>query len=340
MAAIEINAGSSICRKCGTAFSRLKGYFPVSYSYLYKGTGYLPYCKECVDNMFAEYLAVCHDYKAATRQMCRKLDLYWNESLFDQVEKQSSTRSIMTCYIAKVNGVKQAGKSYDDTLREEGVLWVWPNNYADLKNNPIEEQPEKEQEEVQPFISDDIIAFWGPGYTPRMYQELQERYDFFVSGLPDGVDLDVGTKALIRQIAAAEIDINKDRAAGRSVDKKQTALNTLLNNTLLKPAQKNDDGDAANDNTPFGVWIRKWENQRPIPEPDPELRDVDGIVRYIEIWFKGHLSKMLNIKNAYSKMYEDEIARLRIDKPEYEDEDDETFFNDVFSDDQEGEEEL
>lgn len=340
MSAIEINAGSSICRKCGTAFSRLKGYFPVSYSYLYKGTGYLPYCRECVDNMFAEYLAVCHDYKAAARQMCRKLDLYWSDNLFDQVEKQSSTRSIMTSYITKINGVKQAGKSYDDTLREEGVLWVWPGDYSGLKNNPsvAEQAEENESDGEQPFISEDIITFWGPGYTPKMYLELQERYDFFVSGLPDGVDLDVGTKALIRQIAAAELDINKDRAAGKSVDKKQTALNTLLNNTLLKPAQKNDDSDSVNDNTPFGVWIRKWENQRPIPEPDPELKDVDGIVRYIEIWFKGHLSKMLNIKNTYSKMYEDEIAKLRIDKPEYEDDEDETFFNDVFSVGQEAEE--
>ena len=33
--AIEVNAASSICRKCGTAYSRLKGYFPVSYSYLF-----------------------------------------------------------------------------------------------------------------------------------------------------------------------------------------------------------------------------------------------------------------------------------------------------------------
>ena len=335
MGAIEINAGSSICRKCGTAFSRLKGYFPVSYSYLYKGTGYLPYCRDCIDNMFADYYAVCHDYKAATRQMCRKLDLYWNESLFDQVEKQSSTRSIMTCYITKINGLKQAGKSYDDTLKEEGTLWVWPDRFGMQATGVTIPEPiaaqESTEEEDQPDISDDVIAFWGPGYTPKMYHELQERYDFFVSGLPDGVDLDVGTKALIRQIAAAEIDINKDRAAGRSVDKKQTALNTLLNNTLLKPAQKNDESDAANDNTPFGVWIRKWENQRPIPEPDPELQDVDGIVRYIEVWFKGHLAKMLNIKNAYSRMYEEEIAKRSVDRPEYEDEDEESVFNDLFS---------
>ena len=32
-------------------------------------------------------------------------------------------------------------------------------------------------------------------------------------------------------------------------------------------------------------------------------------------------------------MYEDEIAKMRIERPEYEDEDDETMFNDIFSSD-------
>ena len=40
---------------------------------------------------------------------------------------------------------------------------------------------------------------------------------------------------------------------------------------------------------------------------------------------------MLKIKNSYSKLYEDEIARLRVERPEYTAEDDEDFFQDVFS---------
>ena len=39
---------------------------------------------------------------------------------------------------------------------------------------------------------------------------------------------------------------------------------------------------------------------------------------------------MLGIKNSYCKMYEDEIARLRVDRPEYDDEDDDTMLNDLF----------
>jgi len=47
---------------------------------------------------------------------------------------------------------------------------------------------------------------------------------------------------------------------------------------------------------------------------------------------------MLGIRNTYCKLYEDEIAKMRIERPEYEDDDDETMFNDIFSDSKIGEE--
>lgn len=318
---MEINSSSTICRSCGKAYGRLKGYFPVSYAPLYKAVGYLPYCNDCIDSFYDGYLKTNSDEKYATKQMCRKLDLYWNESIFESVQKKSAGKSLMRSYIARTNNVNTAGRSYDDSIRESGGA-IDSFAYSPVVNT----------EDLDSSVSEEIRSFWGPGYTSQMYLELQERYDFFISQLPEGVELDVGTKTLIRQIAAAELDINKDRAAGKSVEKKQTALNTLLNNSLLKPAQKSDESDSMIEDTPMGVWIRRWENQRPIPEPDPELKDVDGIIKYIEVWFKGHLSKMLNIKNTYSKMYEDEIAKLRIDRPEYEDDDDETLFNEIFGD--------
>lgn len=42
---------------------------------------------------------------------------------------------------------------------------------------------------------------------------------------------------------------------------------------------------------------------------------------------------MLGIRNTYCKLYEDEIARRRIERPELEAEDDESVFNDIFGDD-------
>ncbi len=324
--AIEMSSDTAICSRCGRKYSRRKGYFPVSYAVLHKGIGYVPVCKDCIDTMYNTYLAQCNNAKDAVRQMCRKLDLYWSESVYEIVERKSTTRTMMTQYIAKINSVSYAGKSYDDTLSEEGTLWDFNQKSDDILDCEDLDIPQNESVETP----EEIVTFWGSGYSDEMYRELEQRRQYWMSKFPEGTELDVGTEALIRQICSLELDINRDRIAGKSVDKSVNALNNLLGSANLKPTQQKADGDNAQENTPFGVWIRRWETQRPVPDPDPELEDVDGIIRYITIWFLGHLCKMLGIKNTYCRLYEEEIAKMRVDRPEYEDEDDETLFNDIF----------
>ena len=328
MAAIEVNASSSTCRKCGTAYGRLKGYFPVSYSYLYKGTGYLPYCKDCVDGMFAAYLQECKDSKVAVRQMCRKLDLYWSEKVYEAVEKQNSTRSMMTSYITKINAVKLASKSYDDTLREEGALWLEPKAYANMESVITGIQ----STEGDAAIPDEVIAFWGPGYTPSMYMELEERRKYLVSKYPSSTELDIGTETLIRQICVLEIEINKARMEGKPVDKLINTLNTVLGSANLKPTQKKEDADAELEKMPLGVGIQKWEYSRPLPPTPKEKRDVNQVIKNITTWYLGHACKMVGIRNSYCKMYEDAMAKLRVENPDHADEDDETLLNSVIGD--------
>lgn len=331
--AIEVNAAAQICTRCGMAYGRRKGYFPVNYGSLYKGIGYLSVCKTCVDSIYNKYLSECSDVKKAVRQTCRKLDLYWSDSVYDVVVKKNTQHTIMTAYIAKINTPSYVGKSYDDSLNEYGTLWLFNANDAPTQRmDTIEQtQPEEQMEDIE--IDDSVKEFWGPGYTNDMYDKLEKRRSFWLSGFPDnGSSLDVGTEALIRQICSLELDINRDRMAGKSVDKSVNALNTLLGSAALKPTQnKTEESDSDLATVPFGVWIKRWENYRPTPDIDEELKDVDGIIKYICIWFFGHLAKMLGIKNAYSKLYEDKIAEMRIERPEYEDESDEDMVYDIFS---------
>ena len=332
---IELSSDRAVCSKCGTEYSRRKGYFPVSYAVLHKGIGYVPVCKTCIDTMYNSYLSQCNNAKDAVRQLCRKLDLYWSNSVYEIVSRKSTTRSMMTQYIAKINSVTYAGKSYDDTLSEEGTLWAFNGNtIVSGKVAPMMSVANSEDEDAAEIeIPDDVRAFWGSGYAPEMYLELEQRRKYWMSRFPEGVELDIGTEALIRQICSLELDINRDRAAGRSVEKSVTALNTLLGSANLKPVQKKqDDTDAALSSVPLGVWLYRYENKRPLPEIDEDLKDVSGLKKYIFTWM-GHLCKMLGIKNTYSKMYEDEIARLRVEHPEYDGDDDETMMSEVLSED-------
>lgn len=327
MGTLEINASSSICRKCGVAYGRLKGNFPVSYSFLYKGSGYLPYCRTCIDEIYESYHSVCKDPKKAVRQVCRKLDIYWCSAIYDYVEMRSSSRSIMTAYIARANSTGYLGKSYDNTLIEEGTLW-------DIETAAIikatESAAAKMDGEEEIYVAPEIIDFWGADYSPDFLLKLDKRYKTWTKGQDD---LEPAAISLFKHICVLEETIAIDSAAGRPFDKNLNTLNGLLGSLNMKPVQKKDESDSAFDNTPFGVWIDRWEHKRPIPEPDPALIDVDGIVRYITVWFYGHISKTLGIQNVYCDMYEKEMEKMKVSRPESFDEeldDDETIFNSIF----------
>lgn len=332
--AIEISSDKVVCSRCGKMFGKRRGNFSVSYASMYKGIGYLTVCKPCIEEMYSSYLSQCNDAKLAVRQMCRKLDLFWDPNVFDSMMKQSTSQTVMLHYLNRVNTVSRAGKSYDDTLSTEGTLWkfdTYDESDTELESDAnlvIENTDEADD------ISEDIKLFWGSGYSSDAYRELEQRRASWVASLPADAVSDAGTDALIRQICSLEMDINKARASGRSVDKSVTALNTLIG-SITKMQKKQDDTDSSMADTPLGVWLYRYENMRPLPEIDDDLKDVNHVRRYVFTWM-GHLCKMLGLKNGYTRMYEDEIAKLRVDKPEYDGDDDEAFYAEVMMDEPPG----
>ena len=103
----------------------------------------------------------------------------------------------------------------------------------------------------------------------------------------------------------------------------------LLDSGKLQPKQ--NAGDTMADNQTFGTLIDKWENTRPLPEIDEELRDVDKIALYVDIFFRGHLSKMMGLKNGLSNLYNKFMKKYTVEKPEYSDEENsEVLFDAIF----------
>lgn len=329
--AIQINSDKAICYKCGTAYGRYKGNFPVSYASLHKGVGYIPVCKSCIDSMYNSYLAQCNDAKSAVRQVCRKLDLYWSDNVFDLVIRKSTTRTMMTQYIAKINTITYAGKSYDDTLSDEGILW----DFAHKETNEINEEPKEEPFE-KPIndveVPEEILAFWGTTYDdPGIYDVLEKKFAYYKDSFPKDSKIDLGTERLLRQLCILEATIDRDNAAGKSVEKSVNTYNTLLGSLNLRPVQKKDDNDSSIYNTPMGVWIDRYENKKPIPDDETE-NGKNYLKKYILAWFGGHVSKMFGIKNANTKLYDEEIAKYRVDRPEFDDDSDDDMMYDILSD--------
>ena len=303
------------CCCCGKKYIKQKGNFTFSQSPMYKGNNsYLPICNNCIENLIEQYTEILGTQDEAIKRVCMHWDIYYNESVLQSSRKTSADQSRFKNYIRHLNLSQTKDKTYDDYLLDESKKTI--DTIEDI------EQLNKESEIK---VKEKMVKFWGLGYKPEQYKYLQDEYNDWIARN------EANTKAqqeLFKALAISQLRIREESIVkGGKVKEALETFQNLLGSANLKPTQTND--NALADQQTFGTLIKRWEDERPIPEPEPEWKDVDGIVKYISVYFLGHLCKMMNIKNSYSRMYEEEMAKYTVQKPEYEG-DDEALFDAVF----------
>ena len=303
------------CCRCERKFKRQLGNFPASQSPLFSANNhFLPVCRHCIDELFDHYTRVLGSEEAAIRRVCMKFDIYFDDSLCEASRKISAGRSRIHTYVSRANLRQYAKKTYDDTLDAENGLAV--ESLDDLKENKAAKVTQK------------TVKFFGFGFSEDEYKVLQDQYDDWISRH------ECKTKAqeeLFKNLCINQLMMQKAAQGGGRIDNLMDTFQKLLGSANIKPTQTSENVLAEANS--FGMLIKKWEDEDPIPEPEPQWRDVDGIRHYINVWFLGHLCKMMGIKNTYSKEYEKELARSRVEKPEYVgDEEEISGLDDMFGD--------
>lgn len=318
------------CSRCGKHYKRQKGNFPASQSMLYKGNGaYLTVCNHCFESLYDHYREALGNEEDAVKRMCMKFDIYWSPEIFQMVNRTNTSLSRMKSYISKTYLIRYVGKTYDDTLDEIGKTF----SMFDLENAALPEElddagcnsPIQDSVPTDMPVSPEAILFWGSGFTADAYKELDLRYERWTKDVSK--PMQQAQEALYRQICLQEFQINRNIIAGKSIEQGQNVLNNLLGSLNVKPNQLAKDEEGRDlDSTPLGVWAKRWEEQRPIPDdvPDP------SIIGYITTWFYGHLGKTFNLKNVYSKMYDAAMNKFRVKMPEFVDENDDELLVDIF----------
>lgn len=235
--------------------------------------------------------------------------------------KESVQRVLQMLDIAYLDDFyEQCVKGAEENLKEKNRKSPFATYLTCMKSLPQykgktwkdSEFPIPERDKITFKPRDKIVEVFGEGFSDEDYFYLQDQYDDWCARTQ------VDTKAqemYVVQICLQSLEIYKDRRAGRDVTNKLKALDTLMSAANLQPKQ--NVSNAATDSLTFGQLIEKWENEEPIPEPSEEFKDVDGIGKYLRVWFSGHLAKALNLKNAYTKEYEDTIKEYTVTKPEY-----------------------
>lgn len=292
------------CCRCPKHFTKQQGNFPASRSDIYvANNGYLPICKSCLTELYLYYCNELDNPIEAARRICMKFDIYFDKNIITNILATSTKEVAITVYVGRVVTTSGKNKSFDDTLKEEAEEME--------RRSSLEDFEDKEAREAE--IIRKGREMWGIDFTVSDYEFLNDEFeDWNRSCAVDGKT----RESLVKDLCVIKLQQNKALAVGdvETYNKLSTTYQKTLTTAELTPKQVSDAERATE--KPMGVMIAMFENDRPIPEPLPEWKDVDGIMKLILVFFIGHLCKMLGLKNKYSKMYEDEMKALSVDVPE------------------------
>jgi len=304
-----------LCPVCGEFVTRDNFYTDKRYA-----IGVYPQCKKCV---LAEVEQrknkndKPNETKDSVQKMLQKMDLPYIDSLYESLCKdvadeinEKNKRSPFLAYLPPIKSLPNwKGKTYADSEFEPGVI-------AD----------EEEVKLNQKTIKAAKKRFGAGIYNNEQYMFLEQEYQDWTHRYSCE---NKSQELLFQRICCKELEINEAQRAGKDTKELDKTLQDLLGSANLKPSQNNS--NALTEAKTFGQLIEKWENEKPIPEPDEEFKDVDRIGLYIDVFFKGHLSKMMGLKNGFSSLYEKFMRKYTVNKPEYdEDSDSEILFEQIF----------
>ena len=314
-----------ICFHCGRQYVDTNFYS--SNSKFFSSIGKIPHCKQCIESFYQQYFenytneGCLTPEKKAVQRLCMIFDIYYRDDVFisamNKIKTSGMNISPMSQYMKQIQLQQYKNKSYENTIYE-----AEQENFAMASISDLSDETTVDQK---------IIDFFGAGFIDEDYKFLQREYEDWTARH------ECNTKAqeeVFKRICFKQLEILKATRRGEDTKHLDATFRDLLDTAKLQPKQ--NAGDAMSDAQTFGTLIDKWENTRPLPEIDEELKDVDRIGYYIDTFFKGHICKMLNIKNAFSNLYSSMMRMFTVKKPEYnldeENYDSELNFDTIFGD--------
>lgn len=278
-------------------------------------------CRECILDECTDIdkkTKIRKDNKSKTIATFKRLNWYFNEKDYNKQLNslaEATGEKIRSTAAQQLIVMVKSLPQYQDKHFSDSVFNV---DDIEQENSPdeiriIQKTLKKAKRRFGNYSNEDLM------FLENEYQDWTTRYPCE----------NKSQELLFKRICFKELEIDKAQKDGKDTKELDATLQNLMGSLNIKPSQKNS--NTLTDNLTFGQLIDKWEQEYPIPEPEEEFKDVDKIGLYIDVFFKGHLSKMMGLKNAFSSLYERFMSKYTVTKPQYdEDFDSEALFDQIF----------
>lgn len=229
-----------------------------------KKTNKMIICKNCVRERYERLLLVYEgDTAAAFKHLLLNLDVYFDEALFND------------CLI-KTDGSNFLGEYFKGLLTRE-------RREKNSLDSRVDLGKEAQYISVEDgIVKEEIIDFWGEGYTSRDYIKLEKKYKKFLKYYPSET---LSQQEIIKTLCELDIEKEKRRVSGDvngynkivdQISKKMAELDVIPS----KMKKFSEDKDLT-----VGMLIEKIEREEPIPDIHPEFNDIDKISYIMNTYF-------------------------------------------------------
>lgn len=311
-----INGDYIFCHGCNEFHASLNFYNDKRFA-----SGVYPLCKKQLMELATDYdktNKVRVDNREKTIKVFQMLDIPFIDSVYQSAlqttqeavgEKNRSTAFQHTLTIIK-SLPQYKGMTFKDSDFGE-IAYSELDSAEETKKN--EKIIKKGRKRFGNYPNEDLL------FLENEYEDWITRYE-------------CNTKAqesIFERLSFKKWEINKATKNGQPTKDLDKTYQELLSTANITPRQTGMDAFA--DAQTMGTLLQKYEETRPLPEIDEDLKDVDKIGLMIEAFFRGHTAKMLGIKNSFTHIYEKVMSKYTVNPPTYEDEEDsEDLFNKVF----------
>lgn len=269
-------------------------------------SGLFPECKKALLLQATDYDKKTNTYtdnREKTIEVFKKLNLQFTDSLY----RSALTSSGMDA------GEKTRQTAYQHMITIVKSLPQYRDKDFSMSEFDDELSPSEEEINENSRILKSAKKRFGKDYSPNDLVWLENEYQDWIKRYPCE---NKGQEVLYKQICFIELNIDKAQREGKDTKDLIKSLQDVMASLQIKPSQNNS--NALTEAKTFGQLISQWEQSKPIPEPDEDFRDVDNIQKYVDVFFRGHLAKMMGIKNGYSEDYEKYMEEYSAKKKIYE----------------------
>lgn len=273
------------CSHCG---SISKTNFYKSNSILNKHRGVMSICKDCIPVMYGKYIDIYKSEEKALYSLCMLLDVYYDEKrvVTSKIEAKENNRDLSATYMSKASLKQYANKSFIDSCKM---------NLEDTKNIIVEDVKNEEKPKKKSLVTPEMIQRWGSNREEDDYFFLEERFNMMCDTYDNK---NIANIWQYQEIALNYLQIQKlrgmdDEKSTATAVKLMDSTSKMMNDCKMKSTQidGSDDTDA---NLP-GMWTKRIQNTKPIPEATGIFADPDGIQKLFDNQFVKPMRRVMGI---------------------------------------------